>query len=159
MKRAVLLATLAAVLVVGGAASLRSTTGSTMRFFIRDSAQSNADLGDKGPSQGDQFFYHGTTFTRPGGVAIGRYAGSCTTYSGTPGVPEDSDCTLFYIFPKGSIMTRLLGAKDDVFGGKPVPFAVLGGTGVYRTARGEGTIVVPTDVPNQTDASIVLRLR
>ena len=56
-------------------------------------------------------------------------------------------------------MTRLLRAKDDVFGGKPVAFAVLGGTGVYRPARGDGSIVVPTDVPNQTDASIVLRLR
>jgi len=159
MKRAVLIAILATVLVAVGAASLRPTTGTTMRFFIRDSAQSNLDAGDKGPSQGDQFFYHGTTFTRLGGPAIGRYAGSCTTYSGTPGVPEDSDCTLFYVFQRGSIMTRLLGARDDVFGGKPVPFAVLGGTGVYRTARGDGTIVVPTDVPNQTDASIVLRLR
>jgi len=159
MKRAVLVTTLATVFVVAGAASLRSTPGTTMRFFIRDSAQSNLDLGDKGPSQGDQFFYHGTTFTKKDGLAIGRYAGSCTTYSATPGVPEDSDCTLFYIFPRGTIMTRLLGAKDDVFGGKAVPFAVLGGTGVYRTARGDGTIVVPTDVPDQTDASIVLRLR
>jgi hypothetical protein len=159
MKRAVLIATLATVLVVGGAATFRSPAGTTMRFFIRDSAQSTADLGEKGPSQGDQFFYHGTSFTKLGGAAIGRYAGSCTTYSETPGVPEDSDCTLFYIFAKGSIMTRLLGAKDDVFGGKPVPFAVLGGTGIYRAAHGDGTIVVPTDVPDQTDASIVLHLR
>jgi hypothetical protein len=43
---------------------------------------------------------------------------------------------------------------------RAVRFATLAaGTGVHRTARGDGTIVVPTDVANQTDLSIVLRLR
>src|ERR1044072_8984784 len=86
MKRAVLVTTLATVFfVAAGAPSLRSTPGTTMRFFIRDSAQSNLDLGDKGPSQGDQFFYHGTTFSKKAGLAIGRYAGAGTTDSATHG--------------------------------------------------------------------------
>ena len=39
------------------------------------------------------------------------------------------------------------------------PFVLIGGTGAYRSAHGDGTIVLPTDVPNQPDASVVLRLR
>jgi hypothetical protein len=130
-----------------------------MRFYIHDTAQYTLDTGHKGPSQGDQFFYHGLTLTKKNGLKLGRYVGSCTTYAGGGGVPRDSDCTLFYVFSRGTLMTRAVDSEAALFGGKPVSFAVLGGTGIYRGAAGDGTIVVPTDVPNQTDASIVLRLR
>ncbi|HEV8624559.1 MAG TPA: hypothetical protein VG034_08885 [Acidimicrobiia bacterium] len=157
MKRIVVaVALLASLFVLTGAAS---TDGTTTRFFIRDTVQASLDLGEKGPSQGDQFTYHGNIFTKEGGRQIGRYGGTCMTFAASPGVPEDSDCTLHYILPKGRLMTRLIGTTADVFGGRPVVFSVLGGTGAYRSARGDGTIVVPTDVPNQTDALIVLRLR
>lgn len=42
--------------------------------------------------------------------------------------------------------------------GETVAFTVTGGTGLYRGARGEGTVQVPVDVPNQTDANFVLHL-
>jgi hypothetical protein len=34
--------------------------------------------------------------------------------------------------------------------------AAAGVVGSYRTARGDGTIQVPVDVPDQTDANVVL---
>jgi hypothetical protein len=159
MKRTVTtFAALISLIVVTGAAS-SSSNGPTTRFFIRDSVQTTLDLGDKGPSQGDQFTYHGKIFTKKDGREIGRFTGGCTTFSAAPGLPEDSECTLFYLLPKGRLMTRLVASTADVFSGRPVVFAVLGGTGAYRAARGDGTIVVPTDVPDQTDASIIVRLR
>jgi hypothetical protein len=33
--------------------------------------------------------------------------------------------------------------------------SVVGGTGKYNNARGDGTAQVPPDVPNQTDANYV----
>ena len=46
-----------------------------------------------------------------------------------------------------------------LFGGKILAIPITGGTGVYRTARGEGTVQIPLDVPDQADASFVLHLR
>ena len=40
--------------------------------------------------------------------------------------------------------------------GNPNPLFITGGTGIYRNARGDGTIQVPVDVPDQTDANFVL---
>jgi hypothetical protein len=34
----------------------------------------------------------------------------------------------------------------------------VGGTGIYANARGDGTIQVPPEVPNQTDANFVLHV-
>jgi hypothetical protein len=39
-----------------------------------------------------------------------------------------------------------------------VPHSVVGGTGVYQNARGNATVQVPPDVPNLTDANIVINL-
>ena len=36
--------------------------------------------------------------------------------------------------------------------------AIVGGTGIYQNAGGGGTIQVPPDVPNLTDANFVLNL-
>jgi hypothetical protein len=42
--------------------------------------------------------------------------------------------------------------------GDKVPHSVVGGTGVYQNARGNATVQVPPDVPNLTDANIVINL-
>jgi hypothetical protein len=42
--------------------------------------------------------------------------------------------------------------------GETLPFAIVGGTGIYRDARGDGTVQVPVNVPNQTDANFVLNV-
>jgi hypothetical protein len=52
-----------------------------------------------------------------------------------------------------------LADRAALFGrGETVPFAIVGGTGIYSNARGDGTIQVPVDVPNQTDANFVLNV-
>jgi hypothetical protein len=42
--------------------------------------------------------------------------------------------------------------------GDTVPLSIVGGTGMYQNARGNGTVQVPPDVPNQTDANFVLNI-
>jgi hypothetical protein len=42
--------------------------------------------------------------------------------------------------------------------GDTVPFYIAGGNGIYRYARGDATIQVPPDVPNETDANFVLNV-
>ena len=38
------------------------------------------------------------------------------------------------------------------------PLAITGGTGIYRNARGDGTIQIVPNVPNDTDANFVLNV-
>ena len=40
-----------------------------------------------------------------------------------------------------------------------IPSNIIGGTGIYQNAHGDGTIQIPPDVPNQTDANFVLNLK
>lgn len=41
---------------------------------------------------------------------------------------------------------------------RPAPGSCHGTYGIYRNARADGTIQVPPDVPNQTDANFVLKV-
>ena len=50
-------------------------------------------------------------------------------------------------------MTPALFVRSD-----KVPLTVVGGTGLYQNARGNGTVQIPAEVPNQTDANFVLNL-
>ena len=90
---------------------------------------------------------------------IGRFGGGCTTLGVSSVVPEDSTCTLDYVLPKGQLFTQVIGTTAYLFSGKPFDFAIVGGTGAYRGARGDGTMRVPADVPDQTDAYAVFRIR
>jgi hypothetical protein len=50
-------------------------------------------------------------------------------------------------------------ATAALFGrGDAVPLGIVGGTGIYSSARGDGTVQVPPEVPNQTDANFVLNV-
>ncbi len=52
---------------------------------------------------------------------------------------------------QGVLDTAALFVRSDT-----VPLSIVGGTGIYQNARGNGTIQIPPDVPNQTDANFVL---
>lgn len=56
---------------------------------------------------------------------------------------------------RGQITTQGLFDSAVVFGGEILAFAITGGTGIYRSVHGEGTV---EDLPNQIDANYVLRI-
>lgn len=145
---------------VGGARASEEVAETRLSFFIRDVKQAVSDVPPKGTSQGDGFFYHGAIFDREGGKRIGRFGGmGCITLDAAGGVPADSSCQVDYLLPDGIVHTQIFGSTAELFGGKPFPFGITGGTGAYRAARGEGTIAIPTDVKDQSDAFVRLTIR
>jgi hypothetical protein len=131
----------------------------TLRVFLRDTQQASLDLGSQGTGPGDQFIYSGDLFDHAGGRKVGHTAGQCTTFSGNTTAAGDVLCTATFMLDRGQITTQGLFDNAALFGrGQTVPWAIVGGTGIYHNARGDGTVQVPVDVPNQTDANFVLNV-
>jgi hypothetical protein len=102
--------------------------------------------------------YSITVFDHAGGTKVGHTAGQCTALSGDAPA-GDILCTQTFLLEGGQIAIQGLADRAAVFGrGETVPFAILGGTGICSNARGDDTIQVPVDVPNQTDANFVLNV-
>ena len=161
---AVIVAFLAAVLLpmlgpCGQKAAADENAGNvtTLRFFEHDTQQTNLDRRpEEGP--GDQSLFSGDLFDHPGGTKVGHTAGQCTALSGNAAA-GDLLCTQTFLLEGGQITIQGLADRAAVFGrGETVPFAIVGGSGIYSNARGDGTIQVPIDVPNQTDANFVLNV-
>jgi hypothetical protein len=130
----------------------------TLTLFEHDTQQTTVDLGDPGPGPGDQFLFAGDLFDRAGGTNIGHTAGHCTTLSGDA-THGDSFCQGAFVLAGGQIAIEGLADTAALFGtGTPGDVAIVGGTGIYANARGDGTVQVPPDVPNQTDSNFVLNV-
>jgi hypothetical protein len=161
MRTSAAVAAIGAILVAGtvfGTTSAGgSSTATTIRLYEHDTSQANIDLGAPGESAGDQFLFAGDAFKRKGGTQVGRVAGTCTTMS--TGAAGEVLCVVNFSLRNGHIAAQGLFVTADLFGGKTGTFPITGGTGRYRRARGEGTIQIPPDVPDLTDANFTLRLR
>lgn len=132
------------------AAPAQGAPQKSLRFYEHDTQQVSVDLGAPGAGPGDLFDFAGDLLDHRGGTKLGRTSGACTTTG------SDVLCTVTFVVNGGQISTQGLFDGDALFGGQLLPFAITGGTGVYRGAHGEATVRVPTDVPNQTDAEFVL---
>jgi allene oxide cyclase-like protein len=128
----------------------------TLVLFEHDTEQNFVDHGEPGPGPGDQFIFAGDVFDRPGGLFLGRATGNCTTLSGDETAGQ-STCNVTFNLDGGQIGVQGLFDNAALFvRGDTNPLYITGGTGIYRTARGDGTIQVPVEVPDQTDANVVL---
>lgn len=149
---------LAAVAVTAGTA--QGNPGKrTITLYEHDTQQASIDLGDPGPSLGDQFLFAGDVFDHRGGTRLGTARDVCTTVSGTATHPGDVACTATVTLGGGQIVLQGLADSTALFSGVTLPVAIEGGTGNYRYATGEGTAQVPPDVPNQTDLNLVITVR
>lgn len=131
----------------------------TLSIYEHDTQQTNLDLGSPGPSPGDAFVYAGDLFDHQGGTKLGRAGGQVTTTSGGSTKPGDLLLTVTFALAGGQIEATGLFDSTALFSGQTLPIAITGGTGDYREARGDGTVQVPPDVPNQADANFVLNVR
>jgi hypothetical protein len=130
----------------------------TLRFFEHDTHQTNVDLGSPGPGPGDQFIFAGDVFDHAGGTKVGHTAGQCTTLTGNA-TSGDAMCTEAFVLDGGQITIQGLADTGAVFvRSETVPVSITGGTGIYSKARGDGTVRVLPNVPNQTDADFVLNV-
>jgi len=127
-------------------------------LFEHDTVQTRADLGQPGAGPGDQFLFRGDVFDRPGGAWLGTTDGICTTITGNDTAGQTA-CGGTFNLAGGQIM--IAGVLDTAalfVRGDTVPLSIVGGTGIYDNATGAGTVQVPPEVPNQTDANFVLNL-
>src|ERR1700712_2532405 len=166
VKRAGIVAFVGAILLpILGACGQKATPDqnahgvTTLRFFEHDTQQTSLDLGPQGTGPGDQFIFSGDLFDHAGGRKVGHTAGQCTTYSGNATAAGDVLCIVALVLDRGQITGQGLFDSAALMGrGETLPFAIVGGTGIYRDARGDGTVQVPVNVPNQTDANFVLNV-
>ena len=148
----------ATALALAGLLAPTASADNTLTLFERDDVQNFVDHGEPGPGPGDQFLFAGDVFDRPGGVFLGRSSGVCTTLTGD-GQAGQTTCSATFDLAGGQILVQGFVDSNALFvSGGTNPLAITGGTGVYRNARGDGTIRVPVDVPNQTDAYFVLNV-
>ncbi|MEN3321032.1 MAG: hypothetical protein V7643_4434 [Mycobacterium sp.] len=130
----------------------------TLTLFEHDTVQHQVDLGGPGPGPGDQFIFAGDLFDRPGGVFLGTTGGSCTTLTGSDKAGQQA-CNGTFNLAGGQIVVQGIADTAALFvRGDTAPISIVGGTGVYQNAHGNGTIQVDPNVPNQTDANFVLNL-
>ena len=135
-----------------------ATADTTLVLFEHDTVQHQADLDGPGPGPGDQFIFAGDVFDRPGGMFLGTTGGSCTTLTGNETAGKQA-CNGTFNLAGGQIVVQGVADTAGLFGsGDTTPLSIVGGTGIYQNARGTGSIQVPPDVPNQTDANFVLNL-
>lgn len=142
--------------VFGQKAAADAGNVTTLSFFEHDTQQTTVDLGARGPGPGDQFIFSGDVFDHAGGTKLGHTTGLCTTLSGNDTTGETM-CTQTFLLDGGEITVQVMGDTAAAFvRGEIVPMAIVGGTGIYSTARGDGTVQIPPDVPNLTDANLTL---
>lgn len=160
MSRSKLIVLLAVTggLAAAGTAGLVPATGSakdgnSFQLFNHDTSQGFADLGEPGPSVADQYVFGGDISERQGGARIGRIAGQCATSS-----DREALCQSAFTLPDGQITFSAIIDTATFFGGQPADFAITGGTGRYRNARGVLTGRILPDPPGGTDAVFTVRL-
>jgi hypothetical protein len=133
-----LAATAATVALLGGTAASSPaadipSAGSTLYFKVNFSPFFYLDLGARGPSMGDQIVAHDVLLDSAG-RQVGHDAVSCIVTDPSGG--SEAECTATFALPRGQIATQFLNTPPAV-----KTFAVTGGTGAYKTARGEAVLV------------------
>jgi hypothetical protein len=142
------LGAVAAVTVLGALFGAMALSGASaggeqeLHLFAKTTEQTFLDLGEEGPSLGDQLVFHHVL--RSGGERVGHSGGSCTITSTTRGPQGESNCQVTLRLSDGQIATQGLVAPPTGF---PVAFeiAITGGTGRYHEATGELHVVEPSE--------------
>jgi len=136
----------ASVLVLQGSAlgAANTSGGRTMTFHVVFAPFNYTDLGAPGPSAADIIVFHDQLSQN--GTAVGDEIGSCVLVDET-GL---SNCT-------GVMQLEDRGTIAFAFVNLPPPhkvFALTGGSGEFRTVRGDGTL----DENGDGTATLVLHL-
>lgn len=125
----------------GGDAASDSDDGETvvLHLLAKEVAETFIDLGDADFSQGDQFVFTNDLFR--GDEKVGSDGGVCTVTHLTADGATDVYCTGSNSLPGGQVTVSGLvhyGPGEEIKQ-EPYSLPITGGTGRYRTARGEVT--------------------
>ena len=134
-----------AVLILGGlgvASTLAAAGQSTFTVVTPVQEEQEIDLGEQGASVGDLYVFSGPLYDESEESQLGRLDGECTTTS-SPG-PSSEARRLCLV--NATFTEEREGAEIDAQGvgrleAEDVVFAVTGGTGAFRNARGQATFL------------------
>ena len=129
----------------------------TLSFFEHDTQQTTVDLGARGPGPGDQFIFSGDVFDHAGGTRSRAYRAPLHHPQRKRHRRRDHVHSNFLPRRRRNHRTSH-GRHRCRLRGEIVPMAIVGGTGIYSTARGDATVQIPPDVPNLTDANYVFNV-
>lgn len=119
------------VLIAGADSATRPAT--TLRVSNKLDAIKLVDSAPRGRSAGDLAVLGGTLRAPGSRRVIGHYQGTCVTMRPT----SNSQCTFTWALAGGQLTT--ITAYGKHFNGETtVHDAIVGGTGIYRDARGQG---------------------
>ncbi|MEO3765175.1 dirigent protein [Streptomyces sp. B8F3] len=113
-----------------------SARSRTIRVEARLQVGEELDLGATGRSVGDQFIFSGDLVSTeaPGERPVGRFGGFCVI---TDLERNAGQCSSTAVLPEGQITVQ--GEQDGIPAPSPAVNAITGGTGEFRTARGQMT--------------------
>lgn len=122
---------------LGAGRSVASTDDHDLRLVAKTTQFSSIDLPPKGFGQGDEVVFHDTLWQ--GNTLVGHDGGACTATFVTRGQAAQFNCVVTLQLGGGQITTQgLFNIRNtSSFTDR---LAVTGGTGVWETARGEGTV-------------------
>jgi len=102
--------------------------------------EQEADLGEEGPSVGDLYAFSGPLLDESEDTTLGRADGQCTTTS-APGPSAEARrlCNFTVTFTEEREGAEIEAQGVGRIEAEDVVFAVTGGTGDYRSARGQAT--------------------
>jgi Allene oxide cyclase barrel like domain len=134
---AVALVVLSVAAFASASASTRSAPGTTVSFIAKTTQLSQIDLPPTGFGQGDEVVFHDLLLSH--GQVIGHDGGSCQATFVAKGRVPQFQCLVTFVLRGGQVTAQgLLNiANPASFRGM---FSITGGTGIYRTARGQATI-------------------
>jgi hypothetical protein len=139
----------------GVAAESRGTAKKPLRFDLISRATAINNLVDTGPaggSPGDLYVFSDRVFRpRAPDTAVGRFEGHCTLLD--PAAAR-WDCAVVTSLREGTIRSAgQLTFKE----GSINPGAIVGGSGRYRNARGEGSVELgPFEGPHRLHYEVIL---
>jgi hypothetical protein len=93
-------------------------------------------------------------------VTTHRWTSAPSDPSDTGNACSGSGCRLIHQMKPDYLLVILRSRLPHIprARGDTIPLTILGVNGIYRNARGDGTMQVPPEVPNQTDANFVLNV-
>jgi hypothetical protein len=121
-------------------------------LFQHDTSQQQVNVGDPNTGVGSLYIFGGDVLDHQGGIQVGRSAGNCANTSET-----EILCTAAISLVEGQITFQAMANTLTFYSGLPTEFAVAGGTGAYRNAR--GTVTVQILPSASTDAVVTVDLR
>jgi hypothetical protein len=135
---AVVAGTVSAAAAASPAARPAAATSTTLVFKVVFSPhtiiESNTDNPEAPIALGDENIFHDQLFAN--GQHAGDSVGSCVAVTAPPATVV-GNCTAVFRLPGGDITAQFATGP----GPAPKPLAITGGTGIYNSAGGDGTLV------------------